>query len=323
MDFETQLINLFNEKGLSENTIKLYVRNLQKLNDDNKLKSLVFLNDTDSILNKLTKYKENTKRIYLISITSTLGLFKNDKKYKKLYDKYYSLMKNKDEELRLIPTSQLNESQKENWIKWAEVENKFNDLKNKVLINIKNKTIDNKFEKYLLPFMVLGLYVHAENEVRRNSDYQNMFCVFKYDESLPDDKNYLDLTNKKFIFNVFKTSKSKGTQIKDISPNLFKDIILYLEHYPLNNKIKNIKKTKEVVPLLITKDGSPLKHINSITRILNKIFGGNVSSSLLRHIFITDKLGPKIAELEQIADDMGHSLAQQKAYVKDVSSLEK
>ena len=37
---------------------------------------------------------------------------------------------------------------------------------------------------------------------------------------------------------------------------------------------------------------------------------------MLRHIYITDKLGPKIQELKDAAGDMAHSLDQQSAYVK-------
>ena len=212
MEFEQQLINLFNEKkNLSPKTVSLYIRNLKILNDNEKIKNLNYLNNIESILNKLLKYKENTKRIYLISITSTLSLFKDiNKKYKKLYDKYYSLMKEKDNEIKQIPTDQMNENQKESWLTWDEITNKYNELKNKVLMSVKSKSISDKYDKYLLPFMVLALYAHEENEVRRNQDYQLMHVINKYNEAYPDDKNYLDLTNKVFIFNVFKTNKSKS-----------------------------------------------------------------------------------------------------------------
>jgi hypothetical protein len=322
MEFESQLINLFNEKkNLSPKTVSLYLRNLRILNDDDKLKNLNFLNNVETILNKLNNYKENTKRIYLISITSTLSLFKDTKKYKKLYDKYFTLMKNKNDELRDVPTNQMNENQKESWISWDDVLNKYNEIKNKVLLSIKNKTIADKHDKYLLPFIVLALYAHEENEVRRNADYQYMYVINKYSETYPDDKNYLDLTNKVFIFNVFKTSKSKGQQVIKISEPLFNDIMLYLNNYPLNNNIKNIKKDKTPIPLLVNKDGSVLSQVNSITRILNKLFGSNVGSSMLRHIFITYKLGPTLNKLEMIASNMGHSMQMQKDYLKNTNEI--
>jgi hypothetical protein len=49
------------------------------------------------------------------------------------------------------------------------------------------------------------------------------------------------------------------------------------------------------------------------------IFDGlKISTSMLRHIYLTDKLKdvPKLVELEQLASDMGHSLKEQLEYVK-------
>jgi hypothetical protein len=61
--------------------------------------------------------------------------------------------------------------------------------------------------------------------------------------------------------------------------------------------------------------GEPLVAVNAITRILNKIFGKKVGSSMLRHIFITDKYGGAKTEMEKDAEAMGHSVAeQQKVY---------
>jgi len=63
--------------------------------------------------------------------------------------------------------------------------------------------------------------------------------------------------------------------------------------------------------LLVEASGEPLVAVNAITRILNKIFGKKVGSSMLRHIFVTDKYGG--VKKEQIKDAlaMGHSVAEQ------------
>ena len=315
MDLNTLIQAKFKEKNLSEKTINLYLRNLEKLNDGDKIKNLNFLNDTDIIIEKLNKYKGNTQRIYLISIVSTLGLFKDTKKYKKLYDKYYLLMKNKDNELKNVPTDEMNENQQESWISWDKLMEDYNKLKEKVLINIKNKTISDKHDKYLLPFIVLSLYTLIEP--RRNQDFQYLYVVNKYDESLKDDKNYLDLENKQFIFNIYKTQKKHGSQHINIPNDLFENILLYLNNYPLKNEYKNIKKSKKVIPLLVDANGDPLKQVNSITRILNKISNG-LSSSLIRHIYITYKLAPTINKLEKIASNMGHTVEMQRDYIKDI-----
>jgi hypothetical protein len=56
-----------------------------------------------------------------------------------------------------------------------------------------------------------------------------------------------------------------------------------------------------------------------LSQRLNKIFDGlKISTSMLRHIYLSDKLKdiPKLQELEKLAQDMGHSLKEQMEYIK-------
>jgi chorismate-pyruvate lyase len=47
--------------------------------------------------------------------------------------------------------------------------------------------------------------------------------------------------------------------------------------------------------------------VNSITRILNKVFGKKVGVSLLRNIYLTDKYSNKVEDLKEDAEAMGTS----------------
>jgi integrase len=141
-----------------------------------------------------------------------------------------------------------------------------------------------------------------------------MVVVKKWKEDMPKDKNYLDLATSKFIFNKYKTSKKYGTQTLDI-PNtedapLMDVIQTYLKFHPLYKATKG----KEAVPFLVTADGKALTAVNAITRILNKIFGKKVGSSMLRHIFLSDKYD--IKEMEEDAEAMGHSVQEQRKYLR-------
>jgi hypothetical protein len=55
-----------------------------------------------------------------------------------------------------------------------------------------------------------------------------------------------------------------------------------------------------------------------VTRILNKVFDKNVSSSMLRHIYLTNKYKdiPALSKMEQLSEDMGHSVKQAMEYIK-------
>jgi hypothetical protein len=55
-----------------------------------------------------------------------------------------------------------------------------------------------------------------------------------------------------------------------------------------------------------------------VTRILNKVFDKNVSSSMLRHIYLTNKYKdiPALSKMQDIATEMGHSVLQGLEYIK-------
>ena len=109
MEFNTPTRKLlekqFQDKKLSESSIKTYIRNLEKLNNG-PLKNLNFLKDISAILDKLQGYKENTKRSYLISIVSALGLDKSTKQKVKLYEDYFELMMDKNKKNDQTPNAE-------------------------------------------------------------------------------------------------------------------------------------------------------------------------------------------------------------------------
>jgi len=232
---------------------------------------------------------------------------------KKLYDSYYKLMIDKAKEIKEKPSSEMTDSQKDNWMKWDEVKSKFNELKTKVESFINNKEINEHQYNILLSYVVLALYFY--NPPRRNKDYQMMNIIKNYSSVLPSDVNYLSYDGDEFIFNVFKTAKKEG-QIKiKFNEDMKKIIDQYLKFHPLI-KGKKLTKTSNI-PFLVYFDGKELDKVNSITRILNKVFDKKIGSSMLRHIFLTDKYGDTLKEQQKDSKAMGHSVEMQKEYIKD------
>jgi hypothetical protein len=313
VNFKDELVEKLKGKNLSESSIKLYIRNLEKLNGG-ELKDFKFLKNVEAVLDILKGYKDNTKRSILISIVSILGCCPDDKKIVKLKQKYYDLMLKKNDEIKEKATDEATEEQKENWISWDDVKKRFDELKKEVEESTNNTVVLSKpaFET-LLYYMILALYIH--NQPRRNKDYQYMNIVFKSNDKLPKDRNYLSYSDNKFIFNVYKTSKKYGQKVEDISEELKKCIDLYLKFHP---KIKGKVKKNTDTPFLVGFDGNPLSQVNSMTKIFNKIFNKKISSSALRHIFLSDKYGDVVKEMKEDADKMGHSVQQQKEYIKNV-----
>lgn len=293
-------------KNVSESTANAYVRALYVLNDKKPFKTLTFLKKTDKIDEMINKYAESTIKSIYASIVSVLSLFKDTSTYKKIYQYYHDKMMGKVQEAKSVDTSEKTTTQKDNWIEWSEVQKIEQDLEDAVDDFIKRKVIDATQYDKLLRFLVLSLYTQIQP--RRNLDYLDMIVV-KED---PQDKvqhNYLVLEKTRpshFIFNRFKTSKKYGSQKIDIPEKLGAVIKTYLKFHPL-------RKQKEY-PFLVSHDGTPLTAVNSITRLLNRIFGKRVGSSMLRHIFLSNKYD--IKEMEKDAEAMGHSVEEQKKYLK-------
>lgn len=294
-------------KGISDNSLKIIFQQLQFLNNKKPFSNLSFLNNTEEIINKLENKTKNlnTQKTYLYSIVSALEQVKN-----KNLDFYKNKLNEKIKEYNNIDHNQKNDKEEKNWVSSEDIENiKENLIKN---ISSKNKKMDKEGYDDLFKLMILSLY--TDLPPRRNQDYQETFIKTKQ-----DNKNILDLKNNQFIFKKYKTARTSGEQELKFNDNeKFKFILkLYLKHHPL---YKNINKYDEV-PFLVNFTGEPLKQVNSITRILNKIFKKNIGSSMLRKIYLSNKYGQDLdtlKEMKEDARDMGHSTGTQQAiYIKN------
>lgn len=307
------------KKQLSDSSIQAYLRNLRKLNGDEVLKNFNFLKDIEIIQRRLEGYKENTKRNYLISIVSVLSL-STKPMIKKLHDKYYDLMMKKNEQINKdVNPNDLTETQEKNWMSWKQVKEKFDALEKDVDSFYKNKLLSEQQYNTLLAYTILSLYIHQAP--RRNKDYQIMVLVNEFKPELDKNNNYLDLSKKEFIFNSYKTSSKYGTQRVAISDDLWKSLLKYFNHHPnltINKKGITVKDTSY---FLVYPNKQPLDKVNSITRILNKIFEKAIGSSMLRHIFLTDKYGETLDKQKEDAKNMAHSEGQQKDYIKKVKPI--
>ena len=284
MEFLDQIFNQ-RENIISDNSKKLYVRNLLKLNDNKEIKDLKFLNNLDDVVDKIKQYKPTTQRSYIISICVVL---KNNNT--KLYNDYYELLMKMNNDLKTNTTK--SETQKKNWIDTPEILQIFNDLKSKT--KIKNNDVKSNIFHYL----VLALYFLQPP--RRNIDY----TLMKISSDMSDKNfNYLDIENRQFIFNNYKT-KSKYETVKiDINNELFLVIKLYLSKHPEYIKIKN---KKYLIHFLVNNNIEI--NANQMTKILNKIFNKNISSSMLRNIYLSNKYSKVMKDLKNDTINMSTSV---------------
>lgn len=309
---EKKIKDELENKNLSESTIKVYMRNMRILNGNKELKTLSFLTRKDEIMNKLNLKNENTKRNYLITICSILNsMSSNTKLYKYYYDELISLnRKLKEHEGKNIKS----EKQDENWIEQDEVNkilsqrmdeaNEIYEKYNEYDI-LPNKKLYNKF----LETLVLALY--TLQPPRRNKDYILMKIIKgEPKEDVDKDINYIDMKNGYFYFNNYKTSK---TELKD------GDSLKIKINDKLFDLIRKFNKFNDNDYLLSNYDGNNYTESNFITKILNNIFkdeNKKISSTMLRHIFLSNKFSDVTDEQRDIAKKMSHSVDMQKQYIK-------
>jgi len=301
------------DRGVSESTANLYLRTLLMLNDKKPFTTLAFLKKKDAVAAKLETYADSTKKGILASIVSVLSLYKDKATYKAIYKHYYDQMMSKSKEVKEAESARAgekSEKQKKNWTSWAEVQKTEGELNKNAAEIMNKKHLTAPEAEKILQSVVLSLYTKIQP--RRNQDYLNMLVVKKWSDNMSADHNYLDLTSNQFIFNKYKTAKKYGVQKIAIPDDLLNILVSYLKHHPLWRESKG----KAAVPFLVSPGGVPITALNGITRILNKIFGKKIGSSMLRHIFLSDKYSALKEDMAEDAEAMGHSVAeQQNTYV--------
>lgn len=298
-------------KKVAESTADAYLKTLTILNDKKPFKNLTFLKKTDVILAKVAEYADSTQKAILATLVSVLSLHTDTPAQKRLHELYREKMMGKVEETKKVDEGkegQKTKKQTENWVSWEEVKSKKEELAKEVETSRTKKALLVGDYDHLISLVVLSLY--TDIQPRRNQDYTEMLVVKQWKTEMPTTHNYYDIKGQRFVFNKFKTAKTYGQQIVELPESLKATLTYYIKRHPL------AKEKKTDYPLLVDAHGEPLTAVNAITRILNKLFGGKkVGSSMLRHIFITDKYGGTKVEQETDALAMGHSVAeQQKVY---------
>tara|TARA_R110000803_G_scaffold124302_1_gene192104 strand:+ start:13116 stop:14081 length:966 start_codon:yes stop_codon:yes gene_type:complete len=306
------------KRKLRESSIKVYVSNIKKLHslmfDDEELKDLDFLKDKTKVMETIKDKKLSTRKTYLASIVVSLMALDKDKTLIKYYrDKMEELAKDFSKEMGEQKKSEV---QDKNWVSLEalrKVMRKYrNELNDKGIFKKSMEELTNKEFELLQKWVVASLYILDENpplrnnyimEIISNKDYSN----FSDEEKAAD--NYLVIksrNSKEFSLGDYKTSAKYGTQTIPVGKKLNSVLNIWL----------NINKTGH---LLLNTKKDPMT-ANGLTKFLQKTFEPtgkkNISSSMIRHIFISDKFPAVNDEKAAVAKQMLHSVDQQTDYAK-------
>jgi len=302
---------------LAEGSIKNYKISLQKLHErmfnTKAIKNLKWLEDKDKILEALKDYKPTTKRNYLNSIIVFIQAHTDKFASTDYFKKYTEVRDEINQELRDKASSgEKTEKQKDNWITADEYDDILSTYKKYFSKNkIFSKDIDGDDIRLLQEFALLKLY----QQIPSRNDFATIKVISprEYQKIKKDEltENYLITDRDKyfFIINSWKTKKDENDRRRIDVPADIKKVLKLL-----------IAKQKGNY-LFTNKNGTPLKR-NGLTKYLQSIFkkfypDKSVSSSMLRHIYLTDKYGKVKEEMKKDQELLAHSSGTQGQYIKD------
>lgn len=207
-------------------------------------------------------------------------------------------------------TNEKTEKEEKAWItsdQLDELKSNLLDFHNTTMHNIDKRSISKKELDKIQQCMILFIYTGSEDMPPRRNELA--LCRINYKGN---DYNSVDLESQELIFNVYKTSSTYGSSHIKIPDNIFKLIKDYLY---LRDKFFNFN--TDFLFLNILRGGVGRNRLemstNSLTKYLNKIFGGNISSSMLRKIQSTSYAKnielDELTKLKERSKKMGHSLS--------------
>jgi len=294
-----------NKTEISEITLKMYLSNLLKLNKQitqtDKIKNFDFLKNPSNVLGILSNKSLHTQKNYLVSI---IVLLKTDEtKYKDLIEKYNKIIADIAKKINdNYDLNQKSTSQEKNWIELNDIQDlvkKYKKMYNEIK---KKKQLNNNDLQLIQDYLLISLYSGIYFPPVRN-DFGDLEVVLE-DENIDDNKNYLIIKSNnslEFLFNKYKTSKKFGSYKLPIKSKILTDLIL--DWQSINGSeylLINVKTKKPFNGNTITKN---------LNRIYKKEFDKTVSTSLLRSIYISDKLKENLSNKDKkaLAKDMLHS----------------
>lgn len=316
MTFIEKLKKEISEKRkLRDSSINAYVSNMNKLHKimfDKPIEDLDFLKDKSKVMKAIENKKLTTRKTYLASIVVSLMSLDKDEKLTSYYrDAMEGLAKEFNSDMEKQKKSEV---QDKNWVSLEALRKVMRKYRNELMekkIFQKDKDLNNKDFDLLQKWVVSSLYILDDNPPLRNDYIMKVISKTEYDnltETEKSQENYLinkSRNTKIFSLGDYKTSSKYGTQLIPVGKKLNSVLNIWLKFNTTGHLLLNSRK-EPMTP-------------NGLTKYLQKTFSPtnkNISSSMIRHIFISDKFPAVNDEKEEVASKMLHSTEQQTLYSK-------
>ena len=292
------LIDTYENEKTRENYVSRIRGLMKKVNASTLLEILV---NPDVYYPKIQKlYPSLTTRKNVLTVL--LVMFREDEalktthatehtKWKKLHD---DLTKHQDAKVR---RSEPEAKQVEKYTSYEEIEAKYDELK---------KRGPHDTERHSMQFLLISILTHLRP---KRADLGRIF-IYKEKDPRKTDANYIVLRTKGtsyLVMNVYKTSTYHQTVEEDLPEGLVKDIQTSLARWPRDYLIRK-------------DDGEPMSNNTYsafVKATFEQLFGRATGVSLLRHIYITEKLNFNDMTMEEQNEEaklMLHTSGLQRQY---------
>lgn len=187
---------------------------------------------------------------------------------------------------------EMSEKQRENWMDMDDVMRRYNNLEREVKplwsFDRLSEAQFYRMQLYVLLSMIFGCNLPP----RRSQDYIKL-KLRNFDSG---EDNLYDSKRHVLVWNAFKTKKIYGQQQTQPDVKLRKIIKDWSKYQTADN--------------MFTYRGKEMTN-NKLNQLLYEFFGGKkIGLTMLRHIFITDKMKNVPTDLLETAREMGHSVVE-------------
>ena len=302
---------------LAPSSLRNYVISLEKTHQrvtgDRSIHSLSFLLDTAAVLDTLKEMTPTTRRNYLNAMVVGVQALVDKYADNPAYKEYSKERDDLNTSIKAAATSgEKSEKQAKNWISPEEYEAILQTYKKYFSKNrIFSKDLDSGDLRLLQEFALLKLYqqMPTRNDLATIRVISQPQYTKIQKQKLTENYLVTDRDKYYFVINRWKTKKTDDERRRiDVPPDIKKVLKLLI--------------SKQAGDYLFTnRNGTPLKR-NGLTKYLQSIFKKfhperSVSTSMLRHMYLTSKYGKVKEEMGKDAELLAHSAATQKDYIKD------
>lgn len=283
-----------NKPDISPSSVKTYTILLKSLfyrhHEKNVPIDCDWYNNDSKILPDITERPLTTQKTILSAL---IAMCPKNNEYKN------KLLQSGSKYQSWIDKQEKSEKQEDNWMPYEEVVKIYNEAyaNIKPILSHKGEISQPDFMRFQ-DFVILALCCGIWFPPRRSADWVNV-KLLNVDKSTD---NYIE--KKRFYFNEYKTKKFYGRQDVAIPAGLKTILDKFISHNPYDY-------------LLVDNFGRQITNVRLGQR-LNHMFKSKISTSMLRHIFLSDKLKniPSLVDLQDTASAMGHSINEALQYVK-------